>query len=406
MNATDAASLIYQTVDLINARAVREFSVPPRTYIGPGAIAKIGDAIVERGFEKVFVLIDDTLEQLGLADVMYRALRASALDYEVYRQAPREPDTDMVETIGRHLGERSFDVVVAFGGGSILDAAKGAVVLAANPTARIGDIARDPALITKRRMPFFAVPTTAGTGSEATNATVIIDPASHVKHLLIHPDMIPDLAVIDACLTLRTPPRFTAIAGVDAMTHAIEAYVAMHATPLTKALAYRALTLIGEALPVAVGQGNDVQARESMMLASYMAGVAFSNAGLGLCHAMAHQIGGAYDLPHGMANAVLLPSVMVFNQLVCKREFCEIGHALSGRILEPQQTIAHIQDLIVELGLPGNLKLPEVKPDDFDAFAESALNDPSITTNPRTVSKAQIVEVFKHAYARQGEDFR
>jgi alcohol dehydrogenase len=407
MNEQDVSGIVHQTVDLMNSGAVRSFSVPPDTLIGPGAIARIGESIAARRIARVFVVIDAMLDQAGLAEGMYRSLRRHGIDCVVFRQKPGEPETTTVEMIAGDLAEARCDGAVAFGGGSTLDAAKAAIVLAANPDLRIGEMAAflarsltDPALVVRRRMPFIAVPTTAGTGSEATNVTVITDPADHVKHLIAHPDMIPDLAVIDACLTLGVPPHFTAATGVDALTHAIEAYVATRATPLTKALAYRAITLIGEALPVAVGQGSDVQARESMMLASYMAGIAFSNAGLGLSHAMAHRIGPAYGIPHGVANAIMLPSVMHFNRLVCKRAFAEIGHALSGSLLDPQQAIEHVQRLIVEIGLPANLREMGGKANDFSDFAHAALEDPSLETNPRTASQAQIMEVFRHAYER------
>ncbi|MDR0378717.1 MAG: iron-containing alcohol dehydrogenase [Candidatus Accumulibacter sp.] len=404
MNERDVGEVVHKTIDLMSARAVREFSVPPATLIGPGAVARIGEAIAARGMRRVFVVIDAMLEQAGLAEGMFRSLRHHAIDAVVYRQKPGEPESETVEAIAVSLAEAGVDGVVAFGGGSTLDAVKGAVILAANPgwdVRRMADVlarsAGDPARIARRRLPFIAVPTTAGTGSEATNVTVITDSAERVKHLILHPDMIPDLAVIDACLTLRVPPNFTAATGIDALSHAIESYVATRATPLTRALAYRAMTLIGEALPVAVGQGSDVAARESMMLAAYMAGIAFSNAGLGLTHAMAHQIGPAYGIPHGVANAILLPPVMDFNRLVCKRAFAEIGHALSGRIMEPQQTIDYVRHLIAEIGLPTNLSDAGGRISDFSDFSRAALEDPSLTTNPRTASREQIVEVYMRA---------
>jgi alcohol dehydrogenase len=407
MNERDVGEVVYQTIDLMSAQAVREFSVPPATLIGPGAIARIGEAIAARGLARVFVVIDAMLDQAGLAEGMFRSLKRHAIDFVVCRQKPGEPESETVEAIAVSLAEAKCDGVVAFGGGSTLDAVKGAVVLAANPGWNVRRMAdaleaspNGQAPAARRRLPFIAVPTTAGTGSEATKVTVIIDSGERVKHLIVHPDMIPDLAVIDACLTLRVPPRFTAATGIDALSHAIEAYVATRATPLTQALAYRAMTLIGEALPVAVGQGSDVEARESMMLAAYMAGIAFSNAGLGLSHAMAHQIGPAYGIPHGVANAILLPSVMRFNQLVCKRAFAEIGHALSGRLLEPQEAIDHVRGLITEIGLPANLRDAGGKAADFADFARAALEDASIETNPRTASFEQIVEIYTHALER------
>jgi alcohol dehydrogenase len=304
-----------------------------------------------------------------------------------------------VEAAARQAAESGCGAIVAFGGGSALDAAKAVALLLANPGSTVSDL-ESAAKINPRTMPLVAVPTTAGTGSEATTVTVIIDSARHVKRILIHDSLMPDLAIIDACLMLGVPQHVTAATGIDALTHAIEAYVASGATPMTQALAYRAISLIGEALPIAVGKGSDVAARESMALASYMAGIAFSNAGLGLCHAMSHQIGAAYNIPHGVANAIMLPSVMHYNQLVCKKSYQEIGLALCGRMMDAAEAIRSVQALVVELGLPANLIEAGARKEDFPRFADAALEDPCLRANPRTASKQQIVSVFMHAYQR------
>jgi alcohol dehydrogenase len=300
---------------------------------------------------------------------------------------------------GRFI-ESGCEGMIALGGGSAIDAAKTIVILAAHPGLSVGNLL-DPARISNRRLPLIAVPTTAGTGSEATNVAVIIDTQSRHKQLIVHPTLTPDLALIDACLMLRVPPQVTAATGVDALTHAIEAYVATKATPLTRALAYQAIRQIGEALPVAVGRGDDVQARESMALASYMAGVAFSNAGLGLTHAMAHQIGPRYNLPHGVANALLLPSVMRFNQLVCKKDFCDIGLALTGEILSAREVVDVVERLIIDVGLSAGLTEAGAKAEDFDSLAAEALKDYCIATNPRAASRGQIAEVYLRALCRE-----
>ena len=399
LNEQDVGHIVYRTLDLMNAQAVKEFRLPPDTYIGAGAIARAGEALAVRNIRNAFVVVDETVDNLGLADGLYRSLASSGIQYCVCRQPLGEPQSDVVEQEARRFVESGCDGMIAIGGGSSLDAAKGIVLLAANPGLTVNDLL-DPARIRNQRVPLIAVPTTAGTGSEATNVTVITDSASHSKRVIAHPAAVPDLALIDACLMLRVPPRVTAATGVDALTHSIEAYVATKATPLTKALAYQAIRLIGEALPVAVGRGDNVDARESMALASYMAGVAFSNAGLGLTHSMAHQIGPRYNVPHGMANAILLPSVMRFNQLICKKAYCDVGLALTGEIMPASAVIDVVQQLIVDVGLPANLGDVGGKEEDFGAFAESALSDYCIGTNPRSVSKDQIVDVYRHALHR------
>ena len=185
-----------------------------------------------------------------------------------------------------------------------------------NPTQTLADMTEHSTL--RPRQPLITVPTTAGTGSETTNVTVIIDAATGLKKVLAHATLMPDVAILDAALTEGVPAHVTAMTGIDALTHAVEAYSALNATPFTDSLAIGAIAMIGKSLPKAVGYGHDLAARESMLLASCMAGMAFSSAGLGLCHAMAHQPGAALHIPHGQANAMLLPTVMGFTRMVCR----------------------------------------------------------------------------------------
>ncbi|AZN37526.1 iron-containing alcohol dehydrogenase family protein [Iodobacter ciconiae] len=399
-NQDEMNSAIYQTVDLINAQAVSAFNVPPATLMGAGAVAKVGEALSRRGIVRAFVLIDEFLLKNGLADGMFRSLERQGIAYEMMAYPQGEPDSAKVEAACAQLRASVCDAVIAFGGGSVLDTAKAIAVLALHPGLVVSQLV-DPANITRGRLPLVAIPTTAGTGSEASNVSVVTDSISHIKQLILHETMLPDLAIIDASLTRAVPASLTAATGVDALTHAIEAYVALGANPLTQALAYRAISLIGHALPIAVGQGSNAAAREAMMLGSYLAGMAFSNAGLGLTHAMAHQIGARYGIAHGMANALLLPSVMHFNRLVCKKSYGELGTALVGHALSDIELIAAVQQLIIEVGLPGNLQLACVKIDDFEKMADAALIDVCTASNPRSANRAQIIEIYMHAWQRQ-----
>ncbi|MBS1230047.1 MAG: iron-containing alcohol dehydrogenase [Proteobacteria bacterium] len=403
MQESEVAKVITHTVDMMNALSVRQFSLPPNTYIGAGAIGRTGEAIEKCGVHRVLVLTDESLQKMGLPEGMYRALKYSKIDYSVFCMKIGEPKSDDVEAAARQAAESGCGAIVAFGGGSALDAAKAVALLLANPGNSVSDLEQADHIV-PRSMPLVAVPTTAGTGSEATTVTVITDSVRHVKRLLVHDSLMPDLAIIDACLMLGVPRHVTAATGVDALTHAIEAYVANGATPMTQALAYRAISLIGEALPIVVGKGSDVAARESMALASYMAGIAFSNAGLGLCHAMAHQIGATYNIPHGVANAIMLPSVMHYNQLVCKKSYPEIGLALTGRMMDAAESIRCVQQLIVDVDLPANLVEAGARQQDFARLAEDALKDPCLAANPRSADQAQIVAVFQHAYQRAGRN--
>ena len=399
-NQKSIEQIIHQTVDMMSVRSVRDFTIPPMTYIGAGAVSCIGQVISERcAVGKVFVVMDEIIEKLDLAAPMFRALKSRDIPWVEYIQPTGEPESKLVEEATRSFLQSGCDAIVAIGGGSALDAAKGIALLAAHPNMTARDM-YDPANIVNKRVDFIAVPTTAGTGSEATNVTVITDSETRLKHLIAHPDLMPDLALIDACLMLKLPSSVTAATGVDALTHAVEAYVAQKATPMTRALAYQALRMIGDALPIVVGQGSNIQAREDMALASYMAGTAFSNAGLGLVHAMAHQVGAFYHIPHGVANALILPTVMCFNELVCKKDYADIGLALSGELMDAKSTIAYIQELIISVGLPANLAAVGVNVDDFEMLATQAMQDHTLPTNPRTVTHQQVVELFHHAYNR------
>ncbi|PWU26361.1 ethanolamine utilization protein EutG [Pseudomonas sp. RW407] len=399
MHEQDVGRVIHRALDMLNARAVREFRVPPSTYIGPGATVRTGEACAALGIRRLFVMVDGRLHEQQLDQGLLRSLVDAGLAHECLVYAGGEPHSEVVEAAGRQLLAADCDGVLAFGGGSVLDAAKATALLAANPERRVSDLGESPAL--RRRMPLIAVPTTAGTGSEATNVAVITDSQRHLKQVLVHTDLIPDLAIIDACLTLGVPPAVTAATGIDALTHAIEAYVAPNATPLTQGLALRAVALIGEALPLAVGQGGNVGARESMMLASYMAGMAFSNSGLGLCHATAHPLGARYGIPHGQANALMLPAVMRFNQLVCKRAYAEIGHALSRESLDAERSIAAVQRLIDEVGAAGrDLQAHGVRREDFAALAEAAQQDICLAGNPRSACAQQITAIYQDAWQR------
>lgn len=395
MDSKEMQSALFQALDMMNARNVREFSVPPATFMGPGAVARSGAALLERGIYRPFVMVDSMLHQAGMTEVLQRNLKHSGIAYEIWPCAPGEPVDSDIGAAVEQIGRCQCDGVVALGGGSVLDAAKVVAIVATNPDLALEKLVAGTRL--NRRLPFIAIPTTSGTGSEATNVAVIIAEQTHRKQVLVHSMLIPDIAIIDACLTLGVPPQITAATGIDALTHAIEAYVASNGTPLTRGLAYRAIQSIGQALPQAVGQGHDLAAREAMMLASYMAGMAFSNAGLGLCHATAHQIGAAYGIPHGKANAIMLPAVMRFNQLVCKTAFSEIGHALTGKPCTAGETIAFVERLIDELGCGGGLRAAGGSDADFAGFARAALGDICITTNPRTVTEAQIIALYQDA---------
>lgn len=397
MQLNDVSQIIYRALDVMNSQNVRKFSVPPRTYIGAGALTCCGEAMKEEGFERSFVMVDAFIYKMGIVDGLCRSLDVAGIEVEIFLYEGGEPSSAVVEEAAKILLGAQCDSVIAIGGGSVLDAAKVTAMLAANANLPIDGLLSSPQL--NKRLPLVAVPTTAGTGSEATDIAVITNTQTNVKQVLIHDQLIPDLAIIDACVTLAVPSYITAITGFDALTHAVETYVALKSTPLTKGFAYRAISMIGEALPLVVGQGNNIEARESMMLASYMAGMAFSNAGLGLSHATAHQVGGKYHIAHGQCNAIVLPAIMRFNSLVCKKDYAEIGHALTGRHIDAQETIREIEKVIEEIGLAKPALEQGVNCADIPELAKAAFEDICLTTNPRTTTVEQICGVYEDAFS-------
>lgn len=302
--------------------------------------------------------------------------------------------TDVCAAVAQ-LRESGCDGVIAFGGGSVLDAAKAVALLVTNPDSTLAEMSETSVL--QPRLPLIAIPTTAGTGSETTNVTVIIDAVSGRKQVLAHASLMPDVAILDAALTEGVPSHVTAMTGIDALTHAIEAYSALNATPFTDSLAIGAIAMIGKSLPKAVGYGHDLAARESMLLASCMAGMAFSRAGLGLCHAMAHQPGAALHIPHGLANAMLLPTVMEFNRMVCRERFSQIGRALRTKKSDDRDAINAVSELIAEVGIGKRLGDVGATSAHYGAWAQAALEDICLRSNPRTASLEQIVGLYAAA---------
>jgi Alcohol dehydrogenase, class IV len=386
---------LFQAFDALNLQRVKTFSVPPVTLCGPGAISTCGQEAKIRGLSHLFVMVDGFLHQSGMTASLERSLAIKGVAITLWPCPMGEPCiTDVCAAIAQ-LRESKCDGVVAFGGGSVLDAAKAVALLVTNPDQALADMNMQSEL--RPRLPLIAVPTTAGTGSETTNVTVIIDAISGRKQVLAHASLMPDVAILDAVLTEGVPPHVTAMTGIDALTHAIEAYSALNATPFTDSLAIGAIAMIGKSLPKAVGYGLDLAARESMLLASCMAGMAFSSAGLGLCHAMAHQPGATLHIPHGQANAMLLPTVMGFNRMVCRERFSQIGRALTNKKSDDRDAINAVSELITEVGQSKRLADVGAKPGHYVDWAQAALNDICINSNPRTATQEQIVDLYAAA---------
>ena len=367
-----------------------EFYNPVKLLCGQWSLENIPYELGRLRVKKPLMLVSGTMLQQGILQMM-----GEPMPMVLESGIPQDSSFELVERLAAHAREEGCDGVVAIGGGSVLDAAKAVALLVTNPDSTLAEMSETSVL--QPRLPLIAIPTTAGTGSETTNVTVIIDAVSGRKQVLAHASLMPDVAILDAVLTEGVPSHVTAMTGIDALTHAIEAYSALNATPFTDSLAIGAIAMIGQSLPKAVGYGHDLVARESMLLASCMAGMAFSSAGLGLCHAMAHQPGAALHIPHGLANAMLLPTVMEFNRMVCRDRFSQIGRALRTKKSDDRDAINAVSELIAEVGINKRLADVGATTGHYGAWAQAAQEDICLRSNPRTASLEQIVGLYAAA---------
>ncbi|ELI6422261.1 lactaldehyde reductase [Aeromonas veronii] len=373
-------------------------AMPKISFHGQGAIADAMTYMQQHNLSKALVVTDRDLYRLGLLDPLLEVLAAKEMDYALYHEVMPNPTVAVVDAGYQAFRENGCDYLIAIGGGSAIDAAKGIKILSANP----GPITRYSGVSKVEREGAFlvAINTTAGTAAEVTSNAVITDPVRQVKEVIIDTRIIADIAVDDPAIMLNIPQSVTAATGMDALTHAIEAYVAKGAHPLTDHSALEAIRLISRYLPQAVMHGDDIEGREMMAFGQYLAGMAFNSAGLGLVHALAHQPGATHDLPHGVCNAILLPVICEFNRPVCVARFARIAQAMgidTRQMSEEAASIAAIdaiKSLSAKVGIPAGFGLLGVKKSDIDGWINKALADPCALGNPRTADAKQVEHLY------------
>lgn len=378
------------------------FFMPSVNVMGVNCIKEVPSFVQENNFKKALIVTDSVLLNIGLVDAIEYLLKENNIEYVVYSDTKPNPTVKNVNDGLAILKENNCDFVISLGGGSPHDCAKGIALLATNG----GDI-KDYEGVNKSpkpQLPLIAINTTAGTASEMTIFSIITDEDRHVKMALVDKHMTPVMAVNDPTLMVNMPASLTAATGMDALTHAIEAYVSTNATPITDACAEKSIELIFNYLKRAVDDGQDIEAREMMAYAEFLAGMAFNNASLGYVHAMAHQLGGFYDLPHGVCNAVLLPYVQEFNMSVAESRLKKIASIMGVDVSNmtdkegAMACIVLIKTLAKSIGIPAGLEELGVKRKDFDVLAANALNDACGLTNPRKATHEDIVEIFNNAF--------
>lgn len=379
---------------------VHEYFMTPISILGTGCLERIVTYIKPMMFRKALIVSDKVLVDTGLIDKLLSLLDGEGIFYIIYKDVSPNPTVDQVNYGLKLLRDNGCDFLISFGGGSPHDCAKAIALLATNG----GKIADFEGLnkSQKRAAPLIAINTTAGTGSELTRFCVITDEERHVKMTINDWHVTPIIAVSDAELMLGMPPGLTAATGMDALTHAIEAYVSTNASPVSDCKAVKAVELITGNLAIAYRSGSDLKSREAMVFAEYLAGIAFNNANLGYVHALAHQLGGFYNLPHGLCNAILLPAVMKFNLPSAITKYADLARAagLDTTKLSAEKSAEHfialVQQLNNELGLPARLsELRGFKAEDIPLLAENALKDVCCLTNPRQGSQEDIEAIYK-----------
>ena len=376
-----------------------EFVLPTKIRYGSGMVKVLGETLTSLQAKKVMVITDKGLVKAGVVTRITDLIKAAGIPFIIYDEIEANPKDYNVEAAAEAARQQSVDTIVAFGGGSPIDAAKAVAVLA-----KQGGKVRDyqgKGKIKDDCMPFIAIPTTAGTGSEVTFSSVITDTKEKFKFTIKSPAIAAQTAIIDPELTLSVPPLVTAATGIDALTHAIEGYTANCTEPIAEAVGLYAVEYIAKNIVEAVKNGNNLAARDQMLMGSLLAGLSFSHADVASVHCMAEALGSIYDAPHGMCNAILLPYVMEYNLPAAEYKYARVARAMGIEEADDSKAavkgIEHIKHLSKEIGLPGIQSL-QVRREDFGLLAEMSVKNGSNESNPRSITKEAYEMLFNKAY--------
>ena len=384
---------------------ISKFEMPNHIIYGPDALDEIGERAANYG-KKALVVSDRMIEKMGYVKRVVDLLKAVDIESAMYLDTNTEPTDIFVDEALAVYREIEADVIVAIGGGSSIDTAKAVAVVATNG-GYIGDYMGGKKIATETPIPLIAIPTTAGTGSEATDVTVITNTKEDIKMMIKQYAFIPKVAIVDPLLTMTAPKHVTAATGLDALCHAIESYISKLAQPMTQVFSKSAIESILNNIEQVFHHGDDVAAREKLSIAALEAGAAFSNASVTLVHGMSRPIGAMFNVPHGVSNAMLLPAVLEFTREAAMDDLAELALLflpdMEGKTKEERtdSLIAKVKQLTLDLEIP-NMKTWGIKRDEFDKFVDKMATDAiasgSPGNNPRVPSHAEIVELYKVCY--------
>lgn len=390
-------------MQLSNLNQVSSFKSAGKLITGQGAAQQLQSYVQSLGMQHPLLVTDSGVVASGTLEIITEQLMALNVTYEVFDQVTPEPEVEIVEICTRAFIAGQHDSVIAIGGGSAMDIAKCVAVYARYERPLEGLFGENK--IAQREVPLIAMPTTAGTGSEVTNIAILSDKAQQMKKGIVSDCLLPDVAIVAPELTLSCPRSVTAASGVDALVHAVEAYLSNFATPITDALAVKAMNLIVHALPKAFANPNHLQAREDMATGSLLAGLAFGNAGVGAVHALAYPLGGRYHLAHGVTNALLLPFVMEWNKLACVERFRAIAVAFDEPVAGlsddavADAVIKRMYKLCADVEIPSGLRSFDIPESAIPELAAEAINvERLLRNNPRVLTQADIEAIYRAAY--------
>ena len=376
------------------------FSIPQDIVVGKGSLAKLPEIAKKLGGTHGFIISGSHLNKMGIVKSCADALENAGISVDTYTETEGNPSVETVDKAAAAFKESGADFIIALGGGSPMDVAKA-----------VGVVAKYGGSITEYEgggkvpgdiIPLIAIPTTAGTGSEVTAFSVITDHSRNYKLTVFSYKLIPSYAILDPELLTTAPVSVAAACGIDAMVHALEAYISKDSSPFTDAMAEKALELIGKNIRKYVADRSDIQAAENMLMGSLFAGIAFSWARLGDVHAMSHPVSAFFNVPHGVANAILLPTIVEYNALADNGKYLKIYNYISRTPVlenefEPLMLVELLKNLNAQLGIPASLSEVGVTADKFDAMADDAMKSGNIAVNPRSTTKKDVVSLYEKA---------
>lgn len=379
------------------------FLSPNKVMLGNGAVSHVGREAEKLGAEKALIVTDEGVVKAGLVEGVGESLRAHKIHAEIFDKVEAEPPARIVDECAQVARDEGYDIIIGIGGGSSLDVAKGAAIMATNKGKVVDYAGTD--LVPIRGLPKVLLPTTAGTGSEVTRVLIITDESDKSKKAVFSDFILADVAIVDPLLTISMPPAITADTGMDALVHAIETYVSVNATPFSDVLAIEAIHLIAENLPTAYAKASNIEARFNMALAATLAGMAFTSGGLGAVHALAYPLGTEYHLSHGRSNAVMLPYVVDYNKIGNLSKYANIARTMGENIEglstyeAAERLVTGLHRLLENISIPTKISAYGVSREDIPKLVEGGMKQNRFfVPNPRNLTEEDVKNIYISAF--------